>query len=957
MILAHLLSVALAASSVGRALPIKPPVFPHDAVVQPADPKSVQSVRLSLVLQNRNGLDSLLAQQRDPNSPMFRHWLTPTEIGERFGVPKATYSAMVKLLTDSGLRVKTFPNRIYIEAEGTVAKVNALLGINSVEVTVGSQHFRSFRGTPRLPEAFAALVQAVGGLDNRIRAKHRLSAQGQNTFGPQDLRRFYDIDALHALGFGGQLSKVAMIGSVPDVNNAVNPAEINYFYQAVSDSTATLVVDQLPLGSSQPDSQPGLNIEEAMDAEMPTVAAPLVQSVTMVLAPPDTLFTSGINEINNNMPDTTSVSISFGTCEAIEKDPNYTANIGEIAAVENLVAEGAAEGISYFSASGDYGVLTCLPDAQFAQGDPTLLGYANSPSVDFPSGVPYMTAVGGTMYTGTFDANNAIAAYGNETTWNEGNQAAGGGGVSVIFNKPPWQYGVPGTAVDGGMREVPDMALLADVSPGVAIVATQVGQIDPQGNGTSDAAPMAAGMFALINDVIGGCRFGGVNPNLYALAAAQYHGGASVLHDITTGNISELNSTQQVVPGPMAQVGYDEATGVGSLDVTALAQAWPSCLVGTPTGGGITTFDGGYVWDGGVVAWDGGFGLDAGARVPYDPCALITCDADAGATCVTVTEGPASCQIPCNPSVANTCGAGNYCAGTGTNGTCQVGCGVTSDCTNNQVCDGCTHACVAAGNTGAQIGDACNADTDCQTGGMCLPAIYGLPGGYCSAQCSSSAVCSCPSGASCLSLGGFAFCAEDCSVNGQDCRREASGYVCQPIDPTDNGVCFPACNNDQACFFDPVRTHCDPTLHYCVAPSTTTSTSTSTGTTTSTTSTSTTSTSNSTGTSGTTSTTSTNGTGTNGSPTASTGSAGTNGTTGPSTSTSTGSVNSTSSSSGTSTGTTASPTTGSAAGSTGSTGTTNPKKGCGCGTGAGFEVNGALLLVLAAWTSRRRRLV
>ncbi len=898
-------------------------------------------------------------------------------MGERFGVSKSEYDALVKFLGDAGLKVKTFPNRLYVEGEGTAQQVGKLLGISMVDVDISdgivdtegdAQQFRSFRGTPSLPSNLAGLVTASLGLDTRHRFHHRLVAQNQDTFGPQDLRRFYDIDALHALGYGGQLSKVAAIGTIPNANNTVNPVEVNYFYQAASDSTAQFVIDQLPLGSSQADGEPGLKIELEMDAEMSTVAAPQEQSVTLVLVPPDTLFTSGLNEINNNMPDTTSVSISFGTCELVENDANFNPDTGEIVAVEDLVAEGAAEGISYFSASGDYGVLTCLPDGQTG-GVPnqTLNTYADTPSVDFPSGVPYMTAVGGTMYTGTFDANGAITTYGNETTWNEQQQIGGGGGVSILFNKPPWQYAVLGAAVDGGMREVPDMALLADTNPGVAIVAGSA-VISPQGNGTSDAAPMAAGMFALINDVIGGCRFGGVNPNLYALATAQYTGGASVLHDITTGDISMIDLQNVLVPGPAAQVGYDEATGVGSLDVAALAQAWPSCLVGTPTGGGITTFDGGYVWDGGVVGWDGGFGLDAGARSAYDPCSLLDCGVTPGATCVTTPEGPASCQVPCDPNGTNTCVTGDYCAaqldGDGgiDGGICAIGCSGDSDCADaGQVCGLCAHTCIRPGSPDAGIGQACTMRANCPTGGQCLRASFGFPGGYCTQACSTGPNCSCPTGSECLGSGGSGFCYTTCSVAAQDCSRNAAGYVCQPLDTTDVGACLPQCGTDADCQSEfATLTSCDTTTHYCVAPSSSSSGSSS-------------------GSTGSSASGSSNGASTvsasssSGSVTASsTGSTGTGSNTGSSTgsvsssnstssSASTGTSAGTNSTSASSTGSTSGTHSSSASGTTsgnGSTGTTSgtaAKKGCGCGTGAGLEANASFLLVMLSWAVRRRR--
>ena len=92
-----------------------------------------------------------------------------------------------------------------------------------------------------------------------------------------------------------------------------------------------------------------------MDAEMVTVGAPLVQSVTMVLAAPSTLFESGYSEVMNNLPDMTSVSTSFGGCELDEEQ----FAVGEMETVATLVAQGVSEGIAFFSASGDNGVLTC----------------------------------------------------------------------------------------------------------------------------------------------------------------------------------------------------------------------------------------------------------------------------------------------------------------------------------------------------------------------------------------------------------------------------------------------------------------------------------------------------------------------------------------------------------------------------------------------------------------------
>ena len=65
---------------------------------------------------------------------------------------------------------------------------------------------------------------------------------------------------------------------------------------------------------------------------------------------------------------------------------------------------------------------------------------------------------------------------------------------------------------------------------------------------------------------------GNPNPRLYQLAAAQFSsGGAPVFHDITTGDNS--------VPGQMgfpAGTGFDQSTGLGSIDINALLANWAS---------------------------------------------------------------------------------------------------------------------------------------------------------------------------------------------------------------------------------------------------------------------------------------------------------------------------------------------------------------------------------------------
>jgi subtilase family serine protease len=188
-------------------------------------------------------------------------------------------------------------------------------------------------------------------------------------------------------------------------------------------------------------------------------------------------------------------------------------------------------------------------------------------------------------------------SYVPEVVWNEGSSldavVAGGGGASTHFPRPTWQSGVPGIS-SGAYRLLPDIALQASVeSPGFLIcssdpslgqTASCAGGLVGTSNkftiagGTSFAAPIFAGLIAILNQVEQTTGQGNINPVLYSLASnpTSY---ASVFHDITSGSNACIPGTPSgAAPGQSgyaATPGYDEATGLGSVDFGNLAKAWP----------------------------------------------------------------------------------------------------------------------------------------------------------------------------------------------------------------------------------------------------------------------------------------------------------------------------------------------------------------------------------------------
>jgi uncharacterized protein (TIGR03437 family) len=148
-----------------------------------------------------------------------------------------------------------------------------------------------------------------------------------------------------------------------------------------------------------------------------------------------------------------------------------------------------------------------------------------------------------------------------------------------VFVKPPWQTG-PGVPEDNA-RDVPDLSLAASADHDGYMVYSG-GKLQIIG-GTSAGAPSLAGVVTLLNHylVASGAQpaagLGNINPRLYSLAQTT----PSVFHDITTGNnvvdVTCGRRSRGCTPGSYgynAGPGYDQATGLGSVDAYNFVLAW-----------------------------------------------------------------------------------------------------------------------------------------------------------------------------------------------------------------------------------------------------------------------------------------------------------------------------------------------------------------------------------------------
>ena len=273
-------------------------------------------LHLAVVLAPRDmdALRALLLRQRDPQSPDFRRFLTPSTFGSRFGQPEQRYDEVSEWLTGAGFRVERSPNRLYLGATGTAAQAETLLGVQLQSATdERGRRFRHPSKPPTIPPSFFPFVLAIDGLDTRPRLHPRLlDSSGNQDLGPQDLRRFYDINSLLARGITGKGAQLAVLG--PQVPQATCPRRtIAFFLENLSNATAPVVFDVLPNPAKELDNQPGWHQELESDVELQTVAAPEATSITLVLAPSYEVYSTGVNEIVSNLSQVTAVSLPSGS--------------------------------------------------------------------------------------------------------------------------------------------------------------------------------------------------------------------------------------------------------------------------------------------------------------------------------------------------------------------------------------------------------------------------------------------------------------------------------------------------------------------------------------------------------------------------------------------------------------------------------------------------------------------
>ncbi len=439
-----------------------------------------------------------------------------------------------------GLAVRWRPGDGWAIVTGPAERLSSAFGVPVRDYRGRrGQVFYASTHQPTLPPALGGEVSAVGRILSYL--PHRMARPllprdvPRPGLTPRHLLMTYNATPLVDAGYTGKGATIVIFGF-----DGYDQRDLDMFADISGLPRFTPTVIGAPLGTPHG--------EIVMDLEVAHAIAPNARLVVVNARP--TLQGGGTFEKIGRMFDDTarqfpgsvwSLSIGWG-CDAL-------ATAADLAPVRAALTNAHRRGSTVFDASGDIGGLECKGGKDWsAPPGPNDIG------VDSIAALPEITSVGGTTLSTDLDGR-----WLEEQAWIDVPMSQGSsGGASRLFSRPAYQRNVS-AARDPTHRLVPDVAAAADPFTGVKIVFDQSLRI---GAGTSQAAPIWAGLTALMNEYLvdhGGTAVGDINPLLYRVAAGSRLPG---FHDITLGGNAVDTATE----------GYDLVTGLGTPDVDNLVR-------------------------------------------------------------------------------------------------------------------------------------------------------------------------------------------------------------------------------------------------------------------------------------------------------------------------------------------------------------------------------------------------
>jgi tripeptidyl-peptidase-1 len=502
-------------------------------------------------------LEHLFWNVSDPRNPNYGKYLTFEELGRLMSAPKEHIDIVTAYLDGFGVTYTINPNQDMITAQVPVGTTEKMLKTKLGLFERKRDHQRLVRALQPyyLPAEVAAAVDLVGNLLDFPRwfQPKKVEAPGATGNWPD-----YCGASCH-----GQIvpqvmaQKYGINQTTPNAKNSMAVAEFQGQHYDSSDlntfTTAcglpqVTVVDKLSPNSPTDCSIPEGCIESLLDIEYIHSLGPNSFPVNDYWLNTYSLL-DWINAVLADPAASLVHSVSYGNDEAQQTSTAY------MNSCNTQFHAAGVKGLSILFAAGDQGVWG-------REGKAT--GTFNP---DFPAGSPYITAVGGTDFTGT------------SITSTEQCSTYGGGGFSITFTQPSYQTTAVNAYLTNPSASLPASNLYNAKGRAYPDVSATFGSYIPYCmreastwvgvEGTSASCPVVASVMTHLNNIQlnnGKAPLGFLNPWIYQ--TYQLHPDAFT--DITSGR-----NTDNMGGGFLAIAGWDPCSGVGTPNQNALAGYLP----------------------------------------------------------------------------------------------------------------------------------------------------------------------------------------------------------------------------------------------------------------------------------------------------------------------------------------------------------------------------------------------
>jgi subtilase family serine protease len=485
------------------------------AIANHVDASTPMRIQVVLPMRNKEKLRDLLTALYNPSSPLFRHWLSVAEFTKRFGPTQKDYETAISFFRKNSLAVThTASNRYLFQVEGRAANVERVLHVRLNNYQHPTQN-RTFIAPDREPTlALNVPVQEVIGLDTYVlpypklrkpedAGKQRAGAGGSGPGGwfiGSDMRAaYYGTGKKAKLDGSGQSVGLLELGPF-------NPNDVALYFSTLG-QTNSVAVNGVSVDGANATCGSCEDGEQMLDIVYAISMAPKMDQVQVYVG-----------------NDPTAVENQMAT-DNVSKQLSTSWGYNEHFATEDAIyQEMAAQGQSYFTASGDY---SDLQDAgPWPEEDANIIAVGGTDLVTDGPGGPWQSEPG----------------------WED---SASGPSLdkNILIESYQLPYITKKNKGDTKLRNVSDISANADFT----FFICDRGSCGGGWGGTSFSSPMWAGFNALMNQYAAQKHkptIGFLNPTAYG----AYKSNNKMLHDVV-GNQSGAYP---------AIKGYDLVGGLGS---------------------------------------------------------------------------------------------------------------------------------------------------------------------------------------------------------------------------------------------------------------------------------------------------------------------------------------------------------------------------------------------------------